>query len=333
MQVRKLFRRELLSAPDRGVDMIINTSLSATTSDYKHLQKLVGLVVASWPEHSVYLEKSFAVRPTAVMKTSDQVAEIILKLIDGNESETVSDYTWLCKAVNDEEIFFAREDRYRYSTFAETNANVYQDTVLMRRYMHGLLLSHVLWVMHASSLTFFLQRLSARCAPGGEVLEVGSGHGLLIFLALQKLGFAGAEAWDLSQVSLDQTRHALSLLDVADKARFSLQDMHEISAGVKTYDLVILSHILEHLENPVGALASMRSTIKKNGYLFVNVPLNAPMPDHIVLLRNPNEACAMLEAAGFRVVEIASHTTQLMPLTRAIKQKYAVTCSILAQVS
>lgn len=310
---------------------VMTKAIDAATEGFPALRALIALVLAEWPEHAGYIEKSLAVRTPALMVTSDEAAAIVLTLIAGHEGEVAADYRWLCDRIREEELFFAREDRYRFTTFAETNANVYSDVDFMQRYMHGLLVSHVLWVMHASSLHFFLRRLAARCAPGGEVLEVGSGHGLLIYLALEKLGFAGAEAWDVSSVSLDQTRHALGMLDAADKARFAIQDMQRISPDAQTYDLVILSHILEHLEEPVVALGAMRPVVKKGGHLFVNVPLNAPMPDHIVLLRDPNEACALVEAGGFRVVEVASHTTQMMPLPQAIRRKYAVTCSIVAQ--
>ena len=39
----------------------------------------------------------------------------------------------------------------------------------------------------------------------------------------------------------------------------------------------------------------------------------------------------MLEDGGFRVLEIASHTTQAASLPRALKRKIAVTCSIIAE--
>jgi 2-polyprenyl-3-methyl-5-hydroxy-6-metoxy-1,4-benzoquinol methylase len=295
------------------------------------IRRLVDLVLAEWPEHQTYLEKSFAARTDAVLDTSDRMAAAVLELADNDLAGAASDYRWLCDQIREEELNFARTGTYRYTSFAETNANVYSDDLFMKRYMNGLLFSHVLWFMHASSLHFFAQRLAARVQRGGKVLEVGSGHGLLLFLALRDLGLSEAVAWDLSPVSLEHTRAALARLGADGKARFAVQDMHQAHGTGETFDLIILSHLLEHLEQPVKALETVRGLLTKTGLLFVNIPLNAPMPDHIQLLSTPGEVEVMLAAGGFRVLEIASHTTQAMPLGRALKRKTAITCSVIAE--
>ena len=85
------------------------------------------------------------------------------------------------------------------------------------------------------------------------------------------------------------------------------------------------------MKSPVDALRKIKNAVTKGGYLFVNVPLNAPMPDHLQLLRDPEDAVKMVTDGGFRVLEIASHTTQGATLPRALKRKIAVTCSIIAE--
>lgn len=309
----------------------MTAELDLQCAGYPSLTRLSKLVTDAWPEHAGYLAKSYEARTPALMKTSDEMAEVVLKLAGDRAEKVAQDYRWLCDQIREEELNFARTDAYRYSTFEETNANVYSDDDFMERYMHGLLFSHVLWYMHLSSLHFFRGRLAARVKPGGKVMEVGSGHGLLIYLALTELAQKTAVAWDLSAVSLDQTRSALELLGAADRAQYAIQDMHKVEKGGETFDLIILSHLLEHLEEPVDALQKMRHAISKGGHLFVNVPLNAPMPDHLQLLADPDEAVKMITDGGFRVLEIASHTTQAATLPRALKRKIAVTCSIIAE--
>jgi ubiquinone/menaquinone biosynthesis C-methylase UbiE len=308
-----------------------NAGLETTAERYPALGRLISAVLEVWPEHRGFLTKSLEPRTGALLETSDRMAAAVLELAGDRVAEHAADYRWLCDQIRDEELNFVRTGHYRYSTFAETNANVYSDGDFMRRYMHGLLYSHVLWFMHISSLHFFSQRLAARVKAGGRVLEVGSGHGLLLFLALRDLGMAEAVAWDLSQVSLDQTREALGRLGAQDRARFAVQDMHKVEPGQDDFDLIILSHLLEHLEQPVDALKKLKPVLRKGGLLYVNVPLNAPMPDHLILLEEPADAERMLVEGGFRVLEIASHTTQAVTLSRALKQKTAVTCSIIAE--
>ncbi len=296
-----------------------------------HLARLTRLVTDAWPEHADYLAKSYAVRTPSLLDTSDEMAEVVLRLAGDHAEQVAQDYRWLCDVIREEEFNFARTDAYRYSTFAETNEHVYSDDVFMQRYMHGLLYSHVLWYMHLSSLHFFLGRLGARVKPRGRMMEVGSGHGLLIYLALTRLGLSEAVAWDISPISLEQTKAALAQLGMGDRASYAIQDMHKVEAGSEKFDLIILSHLLEHLEEPVEALKKVRNAVARGGHLFVNIPLNAPMPDHLQLLGDPDEAVQMMSDGGFRVLEIASHTTQATTLPRALKRKTAVTCSIIAE--
>ena len=305
--------------------------LNALIAPYPDLARLVAVVLDRWPEHAGYLRKSFAPRSAAMMVSSDHVAHAVLALAGDRAPQVADDYRWLGDRIREEEIEFARNGRYRFSSFEETNAHVYSDGAFMERYMHGLLFSHVLWYMHASSLHFFRQRLEARVSPGGRVLEVGSGHGLLLYLALTDLKLAEAHGWDLSDVSLAQTRHALQVLGAEDRSHFALQDMHKVQPGGEAFDLVILSHILEHLDDPVGALERMRGAVAKGGVLFVNVPLNAPMPDHVILLETPDMAANLLRRGGFNIVEMATHTTQAMTLAQALRRQTAVTCSIIAE--
>ncbi|MGF7169307.1 2-polyprenyl-3-methyl-5-hydroxy-6-metoxy-1,4-benzoquinol methylase [Sphingobium xanthum] len=307
-------------------------ALRTQLARWPNLLALSEVVVETWPEHAGYLSKSFDVRSEGMMATSDHVARAMLLLAGDRKAQVAADYRWLCDRIREEELEFARSGHYRYSSFEQTNAHVYSNDDFMERYMHGLLYSHVLWYMHASSLHFFRQRLEARVPRGGRVLEVGSGHGLLLYLALTDFGLSEAHGWDLSEVSLAQTRHALKTLGAeGDNLHFRIQDMHQVQPDGETYDLVILSHILEHLDDPVEALQKMRGAVSKKGVLFVNVPLNAPMPDHVILLENPDMAADLLVKGGFRIVEMATHTTQAKRISQALRQKIAVTCSIIAE--
>ena len=310
------------------IDVVINAQIAERCPA---LTRLVSVVCNVWPEHASYLAKSLAARTDDLLETSDRMAAAVLELAAPHEREHAEDYRWLCAQIGEEELHFVRNDSYRFKTFEETNRHVYSDTAFMRRYMNGLLYSHVLWYMHISSLHFFRQRLAARVHSGGSVMEVGSGHGLLLFLALRDLGMKSALAWDLSRVSLDQTRGALEILGALDRARFAVQDMHTAEPGDERFNLIILSHLLEHLEDPVRALGKIARLLEKNGLVYVNVPLNAPMPDHLILLRAPEDAAQLMTVGGFRIVEMSMHTTQGVSLTKALKARTAVTCSIIAE--
>lgn len=305
--------------------------LASALAGRPSLSALLELVLGEWPEHEPFLSKGMRLRSPPLLDMSDRMARALLDLAGDKAINYARDYRALCAVIRDEELAFARTGRYRYSTFAEAQSNVYSDAAFMSQYMNGLLFSHVLWNMHASSLHFFRDRVSARVKAGGSVLEIGSGHGLLLFLAMRDLKMASATAWDLSEVSLEQTRHALERLGVLGKASFAIQDMHAVQPGGETFDLVILSHILEHLEDPVAGLRQVRHLLARGGIVFINIPFNAPMPDHLVLLRSPQDVQNLISSAGFNIVEMGVHTTQGAQLGTALKQQTAVTCSIVAE--
>jgi SAM-dependent methyltransferase len=296
---------------------------------YPALDAMVALVLSRWPEHRAYIDKSIGRRSRQEMATSELAAAAVMKLAADNAETVADDYRWLCGMLREEELNFARTGAYRYATFEDALKYVYSDEALMARYMHGLLFSHVLWFGFAASLHFFLQRLEARLPKNGRVLEVGPGHGLLLYLALTRLNAAEVHGWDVSQVSLDQTAEAMALLGASAELR--IQDMNRVEPGADNFDLVILSHLLEHLEDPVTALKSMRGAIAKGGKLLVNIPTNAPNPDHLILLRHPDEALQMVRDGGFNVVEHAVFTTEGGSLTSALRKHAATIVSIIAE--
>ncbi len=51
-----------------------------------------------------------------------------------------------------------------------------------------------------------------------------------------------------------------------------LSDIHQYAAEIQ-YDVVIMSHVLEHLEYPQNYLANILNNLKKGGILFIEVPV------------------------------------------------------------
>ena len=101
------------------------------------------------------------------------------------------------------------------STFAEALAEVYSNTDYMTRYMDGLLLTQSLWFNHAATFEMFLNRLLPLARSGARYLEIGPGHGLMTYFAARTPAIDTLEVWDVSSVSLAETRTALAVLGIA----------------------------------------------------------------------------------------------------------------------
>jgi len=303
---------------------------------YPHLAKLLREIVAAWPEHSRILDRSFAGRDAALMAHSDDLARLIERLVVGEGlsfSKLAEDYRFLCeKIMVPEEWYFRRNGHYRLSTFKQAFDEVYSKEALMDHYMIGLLVSYVLWLNHAAAIHHYVTSFLPRFESGTDLLEVGPGHGLLMYYASNQPNVATLTGWDVSETSLAITRRSLERLTVRE---FSLarQDIFETPPdGVAPrFDAIVLSEVLEHLEDPVTALKLLFTLLRPGGKIWLNVPANSPAPDHIFLLKHPSEATELARAAGFEILDTAACPTAGATVERAVKQKLTINCVVVGQ--
>ena len=190
--------------------------------------------------------------------------------------------------VLEEEIEFRRSGHYRLSTFAEAERTVYSNRDIMTRYMDGLLLSQVLWANHIALLDYYVRDFLGGASAVSSHLEVGPGHGLLLFLASRVISGC-VTGWDVSDTSLQKTRAALDRLGARSGLRLEKRNLVADEALTQPFDSVVISEVLEHLERPDTALATLRRRMSPGGRIFVNAPVNSPAIDHIYLFRTPEE--------------------------------------------
>jgi SAM-dependent methyltransferase len=102
--------------------------------------------------------------------------------------------------------------------------------------------------------------------PRGCWLDVGAAFGLLLWQVRQDL-----PAWELHAVepAEDAQEQLAKLAEVeTDFGAFWRGE----STSAKHYDLISLSHVLEHLLDPLAALSLLRSRLKPGGLLLLEVP-------------------------------------------------------------
>jgi ubiquinone/menaquinone biosynthesis C-methylase UbiE len=204
----------------------------------------------------------------------------------------------------------------------------------MKKYMEGLLVSQALWSNHFQAYAYFHRHFLPRLKDNFRYLEVGPGHGLYLSSASEQTSCATAAAWDVSEESLRQTRRALDAIGAGNAVRLTRQDVHAptISPGADwSFDAIAICEVLEHLERPQEALVSLRRYLSPDGLLYINVPINSPAPDHIYLLRSPDEVRELVTGAGLDIVDM-----QLAPMTGfsvadAMAHTATINCLLLAR--
>ncbi|MBI5007556.1 MAG: class I SAM-dependent methyltransferase [Nitrosomonadales bacterium] len=156
--------------------------------------------------------------------------------------------------------------------------------------------------------------IAGKVGPDARVLDIGCGNGGLL-LALREQGFSQLTGMDPSSAC------------VAHLQERGLAAMHgclgDPPSGRERFDLIILSHVLEHLLDPRSALSSLRELLNPGGHIYVETPDAAryvefpSVPYYYFDSEHINHfdrfALANLaRAGGFRVEHSGSKTLPLM---------------------
>jgi 2-polyprenyl-3-methyl-5-hydroxy-6-metoxy-1,4-benzoquinol methylase len=294
-------------------------------------QKIAERIVSLWPEHSGYLAMRFRDFDGMFEARIDELASLALVSI-GDELDTyIADYRWMCEAFIEEEFHFRRKNKYRLSTFEEAYKEVYSRPEIMGRYVRGILISQIIWEAHARAFDFFRTHFIGKANSGSKYLEIGPGHGLFLTFASRQPGIVSLEAWDVSDSSIAETRHALSTLGVTRDICIVHQDILEAPSRHGEFDLAVISEVLEHLERPDVALQSLHAALRPNGRIFVNVPVNSPAPDHIYLWRSTEEFVSFFEAQGFALEEVRFFPVTGATLETARRKSLSISCVVIGQ--
>ena len=288
-------------------------------------------VIGVWPEHQAYLARNFKVRSPEQMTATELASSSILKLMGREDERFASHYRSTCERLNEEELFFHRNGRYRLSTFAEALAEVYSDTDYMTRYMDGLLLTQSLWFNHAATFEMFLNRLLPLAREGARYLEIGPGHGLMTSFAARTPAIGTLEVWDVSSVSLAETRTALAVLGNREDIGFHRGRHPRRRGGAGR---------LRHGRHFRGARTSRTARAgselpqfgaRSGGLIYVNVPINSPSPDHIYLIEHPAAGLALIEAAGFEILSQELYATKGRPIEKALRDRISISMAVVGR--
>jgi len=152
--------------------------LHAKLAPYRAIASIVEATLAAWPEHLSYIEKRFAADTVDFLARCEEFSALALRMMDEALGEYVADYRWMCEEFLQEEFFFHRNGHYRMSTFAEAFAEVYGNAEYMSRYVHGILISQVLWHPHALAFDLF-RHADDMPRPTAVILRGGAGESTL----------------------------------------------------------------------------------------------------------------------------------------------------------
>ena len=174
----------------------------------------------------------------------------------------------------------------------------------------------------ATAQVNFLARHLGGGAAELNVVEVGGGWGALSS-EVQRRGFPFPKKCTCFE--LDGAAVDFMVGRGVDGRRGTLEAASRDDVPPGTVDLVLSSMMLEHLPDPRAALAAWRLRLKPGGHVFVEVPLENPVPTwwgadpehpywvgHITFFAKGHLE-AMLASLGFDVVAASCHDHPVCP--------------------
>ncbi len=100
-------------------------------------------------------------------------------------------------------------------------------------------------------------------ANGRRALEIGSSAGLFLNL-LQNKG------WEVE--GIEPAKHFADYAKITYGIKIYPNFLEEVELEKSSYDLIILSHVLEHMPDPILILSKLGAYLKPDGLLFLEVP-------------------------------------------------------------
>jgi SAM-dependent methyltransferase len=102
-----------------------------------------------------------------------------------------------------------------------------------------------------------------RFVPGARALDIGCGNGF--YLSYLKRHGWEVEGVDISEAAAQMAKKTFQI--PVHVGEFDSQNL-----PVRSYDWIHMSHVLEHLPNPVASLARVFALLKPGGGLYVETP-------------------------------------------------------------
>ncbi|OAV68870.1 3-demethylubiquinone-9 3-methyltransferase [Bacteroidales bacterium Barb4] len=108
-----------------------------------------------------------------------------------------------------------------------------------------------------------------------NILEIGSGLGYMTY-SLRKDGYKNAVGLDIAHEAVNKAIDELgSFYICADANKYAKEN-------VKKYDVVFMTEVIEHIEDPLGFIQSLIPLLKDGGTLIMTTPNKSIYPDNVI---------------------------------------------------
>lgn len=197
-----------------------------------------------------------------------------------------------------------------YSWPAQQRENLHQDPELMQGpYLTGLFMASMFWQNHFERMLYFEDVVVPLLPVAPKVLDIGSGSGLFAALTTYHRPEAALTCSDVSPQSKPMVeRLHMGGPGARTSPRFILGCFPEsLRQSSDTYDAIVFSDIVEHLQAPRTGLAEVSRLLAPTGLVFFATATNAAFYDHTIVFQSAQEVADLVQQCGFAVLQWRQH--------------------------
>ena len=133
-----------------------------------------------------------------------------------------------------------------------------------RDYVHGYSPTENQRLLDQASSLAELIHVDTIFPPGSDVLEAGCGVGAQTITIAPKNPHARIRSIDISASSLAAASQRIEAAGIAN-VTFEQADLFDLPYPAASFDHVLICFVLEHLRDPLGALARLKTVVKPGG--------------------------------------------------------------------
>lgn len=204
-------------------------------------------------------------------------------------------------------------------TFEDIRSEIYDNDDYMNSYLVTLLFTYAFFPHHYYQYSFF-KKYAKELNPS-KVLEFGSGHGLFTKLISSYLKDDGSyEAVEISKIGNHMTaeinremisKSVVSLIS-GDATKYA--PLHDL------YDLMVMAGFLEHIPYPKETLRHYSRFLNdQGGGVLIMLPINTPVPDHMIHFKTDVEVDEFIESCGLCIFDKLIIPTEEVSIKQALE--------------
>jgi ubiquinone/menaquinone biosynthesis C-methylase UbiE len=157
----------------------------------------------------------------------------------------------------------------------------------------------------------------ARANPGteGQILDVGTGSGVVALAAAARLGGRGSVTGvDLSDGLLRQARRNIAAAGLDQRIKLERADAEALPFAAQTFDAVLCLFALLHFPRPEMALAEMYRVLKPGGKLIIAIGSGPPLVSLRAWIHRLSRVPDLLRLRTGKLLLAPSHLDRLVDL-------------------